>query len=351
MPLRAALERTLTAAWQQRGPLACSLRPLASLYGVLAARQQTRASAAAQRLPVPVIVVGNVVAGGAGKTPVTLALARHLQARGWRPGIVSRGHGRASADCREVHPDSPVAEVGDEPLLLRRKSGLPVFVAPARAQAGRALLAAHPDCTLLLCDDGLQHRALARDVEICVFDGRGIGNGWLLPAGPLRQPWPPAPGQRRPDLALLTEAPPPALPCPAGLPVYQARRQLGAHALAQSDPPTPLHSLRGQPLIAVAGIARPQAFFNMLQAAGLTLAHSFALPDHHAYTRLPQPLARAITRAQAGGQPILCTEKDAPKLWPHAPAALAVPLEMELPPAFPAALDALLPPPPAPPAP
>ena len=170
MPLRAALERTLTAAWQQRGPLACSLRPLASLYGVLAARQQTRASAAAQRLPVPVIVVGNVVAGGAGKTPVTLALARHLQARGWRPGIVSRGHGRASADCREVHPDSPVAEVGDEPLLLRRKSGLPVFVAPARAQAGRALLAAHPDCTLLLCDDGLQHRALARDVEICVFD-------------------------------------------------------------------------------------------------------------------------------------------------------------------------------------
>ena len=93
---------------------------------------------------------------------------------------------------------------------------------------------------------------------------------------------------------------------------------------------------------------RSQAFFNMLQAAGLTLAHSFALPDHHAYTRLPQPLARAITRAQAGGQPIVCTEKDAPKLWPHAPAALAVPLEMELPPAFLAALDALLPPPPAP---
>ena len=188
--LRAFIEHRLRAAWQRRGPLAVLLWPLSRLYGALAARQRAVDASKAVRLSVPVVVVGNVIAGGAGKTPTTLAIVQHLKARGWRPGIVSRGHGRASSDCREVGPGADPQDVGDEPLLLRRRADVPVFVAPRRAEAGRTLLAAHPACDILVCDDGLQHVALARDVEICVFDARGIGNGWLLPAGPLREPWP-----------------------------------------------------------------------------------------------------------------------------------------------------------------
>src|SRR5690606_24360938 len=142
-------------------------------------------------------------------TPVTLALVRHLRDRGWHPGVVSRGYGRRTRDVREVLPASSPAEVGDEPLLIARAAGVPVFVGRQRAQAGRALLAAHPRTDILVCDDGLQHLALARDLEVCVFNDEGAGNGWLLPAGPLREPWPrrvdwvlhagPAPGGSAPQ--------------------------------------------------------------------------------------------------------------------------------------------------------
>ena len=142
------------------------------------------------RADVPVIVVGNVSAGGAGKTPVTLALLEHLRARGWHPGVVSRGYGRRTTDCREVRSDSLALDVGDEPLLIARRAQVPVFVARQRMQAVQALRQAHPRINLIVCDDGLQHLALARDVEICVFNDEGVGNGWLLPAGPLREPWP-----------------------------------------------------------------------------------------------------------------------------------------------------------------
>ena len=143
--------------------------------------------AQAERLPVPVIVVGNITVGGAGKTPLTLWLARQFRERGWRPGIVSRGYGGDNAVPRPVTPSSLPAEVGDEPVLLGRRSGVPVWVGRDRVAAGRSLLAAHPDVNLILCDDGLQHYRLARDVELAVFDGRGAGNGWRLPAGPLRE--------------------------------------------------------------------------------------------------------------------------------------------------------------------
>ena len=326
---RAFIEHRLRAAWQRRGPLALLLWPLSRLYGALAARQQRKATA--ERLPVPVVVVGNVVAGGAGKTPATLAIVEHLRARGWRPGIVSRGHGRTGSDCREVQPDSDPREVGDEPLLLRQRAGVPVFVAPRRAEAGRALLAAHPDTDIQVCDDGLQHAALARDVEVCVFDARGIGNGWLLPAGPLREPWP-----RAVDLILWTETPPTgssALPATTA-PSFNAIRRLADHALQADGTRVPLAELHGQPLTAVAGIARPEAFFAMLRAAGLTLARTIALPDHYdfgSWQRLPDH-----------GQQLVCTEKDALKLWRHQPAALAVPLQLKVPAAFFAALDARL---------
>jgi tetraacyldisaccharide 4'-kinase len=299
---------------------------------------------------VPVVVVGNVVAGGAGKTPTALAIALHLKARGWRPGIVSRGYGRASGDCREVPPDADPRAAGDEPLLLRRRADVPVFVARRRADAGRALLAAYPDTDVLICDDGLQHLALAREVEVVVFDARGAGNGWLLPAGPLREPWPrrlpplsprgrgvggeglessaaaPPPAQ----LILLTE-PCPHLPLPPGQHAHAAQRALAAEAVRADGTRVPLVALQGQPLAAVAGIARPDAFFAMLRAAGLTLAEARALPDHFAFDNWRPPRGTLI-----------CTEKDAPKLWRHHPAALAAPLTLDVPPAFFAALDQAL---------
>lgn len=362
--LRAFIEHRLRAAWQRRGPLARLLWPLSRLYGALSARQGARQHAQAQRLPVPVVVIGNVVAGGAGKTPATLAVVQHLLARGWRPGIVSRGHGRKGHDCREVLPASHPREAGDEPLLLRQRTGVPVFVAPRRADAGRALLAAHPQVDILVCDDGLQHAALARDVDICVFDARGVGNSWLLPAGPLREPWPRKnseardPWPRPVDLVLWTETPPDPAPVgadlpaikdqlgagagltdkpaptptpPAQPPTFIAQRRLAAHALRADGSAVPLDNLRGQPLSAVAGIARPESFFAMLRAAGLTLADTRALPDHFDFD--------SWRHAPDKRKPLVCTEKDALKLWPHAPGALAVPLELDVPAAFFAALD------------
>ena len=337
---RIPLEHRLRAAWQRRGPLAVVLWPLSRLYGALAARERAAYSSGARtvtRLPVPVVVVGNVVAGGAGKTPTTLAIVDHLKARGWRPGIVSRGHGRAGDDCREVMPDSDPRAVGDEPLLLRRRAGVPVAVAPRRAEAGQALLAAHPGTDILVCDDGLQHGALARDVEVCVFDARGTGNGWLLPAGPLREPWP-----RAVDLVLFTETPSahggagqPA-PTSAGQhpPTFTATRRLADDALRADGSRVPLAELQGQPLSAVAGIARPETFFAMLRSAGLTLARTQALPDHYDFNSWQRPPDKRET--------LICTEKDALKLWRHDPAALAVPLVLDVPPAFFTALDGRL---------
>ncbi len=325
--LRAFIEHRLRAAWTRRGPLTALLWPLSRVYGALSARQRAADQSAAMRLPVPVVVVGNVVAGGAGKTPTTLAMAQHLKSRGWRPGIVSRGHGRQAGDCREVRPDSDPRDVGDEPLLLRQRAGVPVFVALQRAQAGQALLATRPGTDIVLCDDGLQHTALARDVEVCVFDARGAGNGWLLPAGSLREPWP-----RPVDLVLWTEAPP--APAPAGQGVFVARRRLADHALRADGTAVPLDELRGQPLVALAGIARPEAFFDMLRAAGLALADTVALPDHYDFDS-----SNRFADQRVG---LICTEKDAIKLWRRAPQALAVPLRLEVPAAFFDALDQLL---------
>ena len=336
MSSSSSLEHHLRTAWQSRGPLAWALWPLSQLFGALAALDRRQQRRHAQRLPVPVIVVGNVVAGGAGKTPTTLALVQHLHAQGWRPGIVSRGFGRAPREDQPVdapqavNPDSDPRAVGDEPLLLRQRADVPVFVGHARAAAGRALLAAHPDTDILVCDDGLQHLRLARDVEIAVFDGRGIGNGWLLPAGPLREPWP-----RPVDLVLRTEPGPP-LALPPGAEAFEGRRRLAPLAVRADRSTVPLVDLQGTAtrLVAVAGIARPEAYFAMLRAAGLTLQDTLALPDHYDFD--------SWSRRLDLGETLICTEKDAVKLWRLRPDALAVPLRLEVPAAFFHALDGLL---------
>jgi len=315
----AALRRVLVAAWTRRGPLAWMLWPLSLLYG-LAVTVRTWLYGAhilkSEPVPVPVIVVGNVVAGGGGKTPLVLAIVEHLQNRGKSVGVVSRGYGRAGSDCREVYADSAAGDVGDEPLLIKRSTGARVFVAPRRIDAARALLLRNPALDVLVCDDGLQHLALQRDMEICAFDRNGVGNGLLLPAGPLRERWP------RPVDLLVCDS-------EAALPgCWPVRRSLGRHARRADGVEATLQTLgaRAQDsavgLWAVAGIARPDAFFAMLRNAGLTLAHTIALPDHAAYddARWHCPAANIL----------LCTEKDAVKLWQFRPDAWAVPLQLAL---------------------
>lgn len=327
------MRATLQHAWTRRGALAWLLWPVSLLYRIawlLRAAAYRTGLRTVYRAPVPVIVVGNVVAGGAGKTPVVIALVEHLQGRGLTVGVLSRGYGRRTQGWRLVAPTSSARDVGDEPLLILQRTGAPVAVAASRIDAARQLLAAQPGLDLLVCDDGLQHRALHRDIEICLFDDRGIGNGFLLPAGPLREPWP-----RGADLLVGT-----GRPVPGGHTVHRVRRSLADHALRADGSRFALQELPAlaarwrRPLLAVAGTARPQAFFDMLRARGLPLAGTLALPDHADFD--------ASRWRNDDGMTVLCTEKDAIKLWPHRPDALAVPLVVALEPPFWQALAQLL---------
>ena len=325
------MRQALQSAWLRRGALAWLLWPVSLCYGGLAglrARLYRTGRLKSVQLAVPVVVVGNVVAGGSGKTPVLLALLEHLRSRGIRAGVISRGYGRKSRQCLEVTGTSQPGDVGDEPMLIYRAAAVPVFVARKRADAGCALIAAHPDVQVIVCDDGLQHFALRRDIELCVFDARGVGNGWLLPAGPLREPWP-----RKVDFVLSAKE------FASGGNCFTVERQLAPLVCNCGGERVQLATLRGRPLLAVAGIARPASFFAMLRGLGLTLECTFALPDHYDFEHnAPLPLDPAST--------VVCTEKDAVKLWRTRPDAWAVPLvvRIEAPfwPAFDRQLDAKL---------
>lgn len=194
--LKHTLTQALTQAWNGQNTwksnplgqfLALVLRPVSWMFGGLVSVRRAlyqRGFYSTHTLSVPVIVVGNVMVGGVGKTPITMAVVQHLKAQGWRVGVLSRGYGRKTSSTLAVTPSSNPHNVGDEPLLIARRCQVPVFVGISRVDAGHALLSLHPDVQVLVCDDGLQHLALERDLELCVFDERGIGNGHLLPAGP-----------------------------------------------------------------------------------------------------------------------------------------------------------------------
>lgn len=320
----------LQKAWQTRGPLSWALWPISLVYRALVAIRNglyQRGWLATEHPGRPVIVVGNVIAGGAGKTPVVIALVKHLQSRGLRPGVISRGYGRTTADCRAVEPGSPAHLVGDEPALIARRCEVPVFVARRRITAARALLAVHPDTDVIVCDDGLQHLALARDLEVCIFNDQGVGNGFMLPAGPLREPWP-----RAVDFVLHAGR---SAPVTMGAThSYSLQRRLASYAVRRDGTQLALSALRGQPVHAVAAVARPGDFFAMLQAHGLQLARAEALPDHYGFD--------SWERIKDNHYPLVCTEKDAVKLWPRQPDALAVPLLLHIDPGFLADLDARL---------
>lgn len=245
------------------------------------------------RLAVPVVVVGNVIVGGTGKTPLVLWLAAELARRGWHPGIVSRGHGGAMDAVRPVPPGGEPAVFGDEPVLLAERSGAPVWIGRDRAAAAGALLAAHAECDAIICDDGLQHYALARDFEIAVRDARGAGNGLLLPAGPLREPL-----TRRVDAWVVNGA-------DAGPGEYAMRlAPAGFRRVGPERSEVPVDALAGKRLHAIAGIGNPARFFDQLRALGLdAVPHAF--PDHHRY--------RAGELDFPACDLVLMTEKDAVK--------------------------------------
>ena len=329
--LRERLENKVARAWQRRGPLAWALWPLSWLFiGIAAARRAAFAAGwrAAPPLGVPVIVVGNVTVGGTGKTPTVIALVKALQANGFTPGVVSRGFGARLLKPAPVTPDARAAEVGDEPLLIARNSGVPVFVCPDRVAAAQALRAAHPEVDVLVSDDGLQHYRLARTIEIVVFDDRLGGNGFRLPAGPLRE----AMGRRR-DATLVNDPYSPVLP--PWPDTFRLTLESGA-AWQLVDPRNrrALAEFRGQRILAAAGIGAPERFFAGLRAAGLAPA-TRALPDHYAFDENPfldpSPEPRIASQLSPTPDAILITEKDAVKCVDWQDARLwAVPVSATL---------------------
>lgn len=290
--------KRIEQSWYSWSPLTLLLLPLSVIFCLLVALRQRLYRLGlikSHRLAVPVIVVGNITVGGTGKTPVVIWLARWLRERGLRPGVITRGYTGQSAHWpRRVEPDTPALEVGDEALLLRRRGHCPVYAGPKRIQSGRQLLAEHP-CDIIIADDGLQHYALQRDLELAVIDGeRRFGNGLCLPAGPLRETQ-----QRlnRVDLILVNGR--------AGQGEHPMR-VIGDQAISVNgrQQTRPLKAFAGKSVAAVAGIGYPERFFSMLESAGVKITrHLF--PDHHLFNR--------EDLAPFEGQTVLMTEKDAVK--------------------------------------
>lgn len=325
MPMEALLQRV----WYQRHPLALLLAPLGWLYGGF--MRLRRAAYQANLIPsvdagVPVVVVGNVAVGGTGKTPVAVWLAGYLATRGWRPGIVCRGYGGSARHWpQQVRGDSDPGVVGDEAVVLARRTACPVVsCGPRRVRAVRELVR-HGGCDLVISDDGLQHLRLARDVEIAVIDGaRRNGNGRCLPAGPLREP---ASRLRSVDLviangaALRGEFEMTLVPGPA-VRLDDPRRRVA------------LSEFAGSTVHAVCGIGNPRRFFAMLQAHGLALLEH-PLPDHHRFSALDVDFDDALA--------VIMTEKDAVKCRDFASERhWYVPVTAQLPDAFGTRLDRLL---------
>jgi tetraacyldisaccharide 4'-kinase len=312
------------AHWFEGAPVPAGAKALAALYGsatALRRRLYARGVLRARRAATPVVVVGNITAGGTGKTPLTIALVERLRAEGWTPGVASRGYGRADiSEPLWVSPGTDTMEGGDEPVLIALRTQAKVRVDRDRVAAARALHEA--GCDVVVCDDGLQHYRLARDVEIEVIDGRRrYGNGRLLPAGPLREP-----PERAVDcdfrvVNLGTEG--------------QAEGRFGEwpmHLLPGDAQPLvggrarPLAAFAGQRVHAVAGIGNPERFFAMLRAHGIAVVpHAF--PDHHRYAAADFDFGSRL--------PVLMTEKDAVKCRVFADEQFhSVPVRAELPEAF-----------------
>ena len=325
----------LQREWERRGGGALILLPLAAVYMVIAAARRflyRKRILSSWRADVPVIVVGNITAGGTGKTPLVLAIVEILRRHGWNPGVVARGYGRVPSREQDpsgvvrVLPDVATPEhFGDEPVLIARRSQVPVYISPDRPAAARALLADHPEVNVLVSDDGLQHYALARDIEIAVVDGeRRFGNGLALPSGPMREP---VSRLRLVDAVVMNGGGAPAI---ENVPHFAM--ELGGErfvALLQGRHMSPeefaLHA-RGQHVVAVAGIGHPPRFFEHLASLGVA-ARPLAFADHYAYQASDLRLPDA--------EVIVMTEKDAVKCAAFADARMwLMRVEAQLPAVF-----------------
>ena len=323
--LASRIETRLAHEWQRRGPLAWALTPFAAVFAAVSGARRAAYALGwlkTVRVAVPVVVVGNVTVGGTGKTPTVIALVEALRSAGFTPGVVSRGYGAKVERPTPVTAATPARKAGDEPLLIARRTGAPVWVSPERVAAAQALCAAHPDVDVIVSDDGLQHYALARDFELVVFDHRLGGNGFLLPAGPLREPL-----SRRRDGTLVNN------PFDRTLPpwpdTFALKLEPGdAWHLANPGLRRPLSQFAAGPeearpkIVAAAGIGSPERFFATLRGAGLTV-QTMPLPDHYAFATNPF--------ADLTADAILVTEKDAVKLGTSNDARIwAVPVEAAL---------------------
>jgi tetraacyldisaccharide 4'-kinase len=329
--MRAWLERE----WQRLGGGALVLLPLTLVYGAVVAvrRRLYRARLLPSwRASVPVVVVGNITVGGTGKTPLVLEILEILMRRGWTPGVVARGYGRVPRGEHDplgvvrVYPDVATPEhFGDEPVVIARRSRVPVYISPDRPAAARALLEAHPEVNVLVSDDGLQHYALARDVELAVVDGeRRFGNGLLLPSGPLREP---VSRLDSVDAVVVNGGHSDSIPGAKQFAMQLGRERFVPLAGGQElSPPEFALATRGRSIAALAGIGNPGRFFEHLARLGVR-AHDRAFPDHHAY--------QAAELKLPGAEVVVMTEKDAVKCAAFADARMwYLRVEAILPPDF-----------------
>jgi len=305
--------------WYRRGPTALLLWPLSLLFGIVVALRLLLYKIRIFKSGhpgIPVIVVGNLTVGGSGKTPLVIWIAEFLKSKGWSPAIISRGYGVKVETPRAATVASEASEVGDEPIVLARRSGCPVWIGPDRVQVAAVLRAAHPDVNVLVLDDGLQHYRLRRDIEIAVVDARGLGNGFMLPAGPLREP----------RLRLRTVN---AVVAHGGSPAKDFSMSLvgeEVHRMTDARERRSLKAFAGQKVHGAAGIGDPNRFFVHLGRAGVkVIPHPF--PDHHPFT------ARDLDFGD--GLPVILTEKDAVKLRSAArPEWWVLPVSARLDPGF-----------------
>ena len=300
--MRASLEAWIHRQWAKRGLFALLLSPFSLIFLLITRIRKSRITPV--KVPVPVVVVGNIYVGGTGKTPVTIALVRKLTEAGCHPGIISRGYASSGQQTRLVSDASRAEEVGDEPLLIFQATHCPVAVNPDRVNAAQTLLKTHPAVDVIVSDDGLQHLHLARDVELAVIGARGLGNGWVLPAGPLREP----PSRLDSVDAIVLNATHETLT--TRTPRFVATSQLGRViqlATGQVDTINHLSERIAENhwrTEAVAGIALPDRFFCMLHAHDIA-CQGIRLPDHFDFSDNPFPTIEADI--------ILITGKDAVK--------------------------------------
>lgn len=301
-----SLADTISSHWYRESWVTGALAPLSALFSAVVSARRVLFEAnllTAHRLPVPVIVIGNISVGGTGKTPLVAWLAHRLSERGFTVGLITRGYGGTRSDVCEVLPGGNPAELGDEAVLLARRSGCPVWRGADRVAAGLALLAAHPGTDCILSDDGLQHYRMRRDVEVAVIDGaRGFGNGMLLPAGPLREPL-----QRLDRVDAIVINGETSLRLPEGYAMRLEGNRLVN--MRHSHRVRPVAEVSGRECHAVAGIGNPSRFFAALRSHGLKpVEHPFA--DHHRY--------RAEDLEFGDDRPVVMTEKDAVKCFAFA---------------------------------